>query len=345
MAIIKEANGTYTVSFSTFDLITKKRKRTKKRGFATYREAVSFDKHHKEGVAGATFLEMFEEALDVSEANDNTKQLKRRIVANYLDSISSLSFSEITKPILLKKRAEVVNSPISASLKNQILNIIKQTFRYANEVYDLDDLAHIIKPVRKEIRKKYVVWSPDQFFKFEEVIKEKRPDLVAFFHTIYFTGIRRGEARALKPDDLDIVNKRLRIDESMRRDPSTIKAPKTANSNRWVRLDDVTFELLEPLKNNHRWLFGDYKPLANTTIARWLNKGAELAGVPYLTVHDLRHSHASYLLQQGADIVGVSSRLGHRSPNTTLQTYAHLLNDSEKNINEILNKTKGGVYE
>jgi integrase len=51
---------------------------------------------------------------------------------------------------------------------------------------------------------------------------------------------------------------------------------------------------------------------------------AERLGLPEITFHALRHTHASMLIASGLDIVTVSKRLGHANPNVTLKTYAHL---------------------
>ena len=95
--------------------------------------------------------------------------------------------------------------------------------------------------------------------------------------------------------------------------------------------------MLKPLKQNEKWLFGDYRPISRDRVDYAFKYGITRSGVKKIRIHDLRHSHATYLINKGANIVAVSKRLGHKSINTTLSTYAHLMEDAENQIVEILN--------
>ena len=59
-----------------------------------------------------------------------------------------------------------------------------------------------------------------------------------------------------------------------------------------------------------------------------------------IRIHDLRHSHASYLISKNVNIVAVSRRLGHTSIQTTLDTYTHLLKESNDKLLEVLEDLK-----
>ena len=80
------------------------------------------------------------------------------------------------------------------------------------------------------------------------------------------------------------------------------------------------------------YLFGGECPLAVTTIARYFSQAIEETGVRRIRLHDLRHSHATWLINNGANIVAVSKRLGHASIEQTLQTYTHLLQESDNDL-------------
>ena len=67
-------------------------------------------------------------------------------------------------------------------------------------------------------------------------------------------------------------------------------------------------------------------------VRKKLIEGAEKAGVKKIRIHDLRHSHASLLINLGANILLVSERLGHESPEITLKIYAHLFPTVETDI-------------
>ena len=162
-------------------------------------------------------------------------------------------------------------------------------------------------------------------------------DCVPFFRTLFFTGMRKGEARALQIQDLDVENATITINKSMRKYNSSLKAPKTPSGVRKIRIDSNTLELLKPLRQHEKWLFGDYKPISRDRVDRAFKAGIAASGVKKIRIHDLRHSHASFLILKGANIIAVSKRLGHSSVNMTLNTYAHLMKDAETELIEIVN--------
>lgn len=67
-----------------------------------------------------------------------------------------------------------------------------------------------------------------------------------------------------------------------------------------------------------------------------IKRGAELAGLKEIRVHDLRHSHASFLISQGVDIATISNRLGHEKISTTLNTYSHMFESSAAGVADML---------
>ncbi len=84
--------------------------------------------------------------------------------------------------------------------------------------------------------------------------------------------------------------------------------------------------------NNNWFVFGGCEPLSDQTIRRRLNEYADKAGVKRIRVHDLRHSHASLLINKGQNILIVSQRLGHSDVTQTLNTYSHLMPNVQKQI-------------
>ena len=71
--------------------------------------------------------------------------------------------------------------------------------------------------------------------------------------------------------------------------------------------------------------------------AEWAEVAASI-GMPDITFHSLRHSHASQLIDGGVDVVTISKRLGHSNPNITLRTYAHLYRQRDDKAAEAINE-------
>ena len=69
---------------------------------------------------------------------------------------------------------------------------------------------------------------------------------------------------------------------------------------------------------------------------RTLRKYAAAAGLPRIRIHDLRHSHASLLIEQGFSPLAIRDRLGHEDIQTTLNTYSHLYPNKQEEISSRL---------
>ena len=73
-----------------------------------------------------------------------------------------------------------------------------------------------------------------------------------------------------------------------------------------------------------------------------MERGIEKSGVKRITVHCLRHSHASMLVNMGFNPMEISKRLGHGKVTTTIETYCHVATDSQEKIADALGKLNGG---
>lgn len=339
MSIKKEINGTYSLHYTKTDIISGKTIRTTKRGFKTQKEAKEFERSLYINKSDVTFYQLFIELQNNTNQVEDSRKEKESIIENYFPILKTIKYNNLTKPYLLSLRTELDKKNLSAKRKNKILGVIKSTCRYANKYYDLEDNSKVLDNFKIE-KKEHNIWSMEEYFKFENALKDtKYEDCVPFFHTIMFTGLRKGEARALTINDLK--DGYLFVHSSMRKNANSLKATKTPSSNRKILLDKDTYTMLKTLQESHeKWLFGDFRPISRDRVDNAFKYGIEKAGVKKIRIHDLRHSHASYLLSKGANIVAVSKRLGHSSINMTLQVYAHLLEESEKEVVNLLNVVK-----
>ena len=109
-----------------------------------------------------------------------------------------------------------------------------------------------------------------------------------------------------------------------------IKPPKNSSSIRTITLDSRLVEDLQPLLDiEGPFLFGGETSLSISEIQRQFTKAVKKSGIPHIRIHDLRHSHATLLINNGVNIVAVSKRLGHASIEQTLKTYTHLLQSTD----------------
>ena len=247
-------------------------------------------------------------------------------------------------------RTYVNGLPNSTEYKNDILARFKGIFKFACKYYGLEkDPTRYMQRLKKSFEEKQkkinmIVWDETEFERFITTVD--KPQYQALFTTLYYTGMRLGEALALNWND--VSDHKISITKSLTRktDKGTyeIKEPKTVSSIRRLELNDSLYKYLMAYKDsqkkipgfNDSWfVFGNILPLAQVSIDREKDRAVRISGVKRIRIHDFRHSHASNLIANGANIVAVSKRLGHSNINMTLSTYTHLL---EKNSEELVNK-------
>lgn len=185
----------------------------------------------------------------------------------------------------------------------------------------------------KEKDKEYEVWDYEEFSSFISCVEDK--EYKVLFVILFLTGLRLGEALALTWRDL--TDRKLSITKSMSKvcefDVFEVKETKNFASIRDVSLNEALFRFLLEHKARQSCLegFSDYwyvaggsKPLSRTNITRQKDKAVKKSGVKRITVHQFRHSHATYLINDGVNVVAVSRRLGHSDVSMTLKVYTHL---------------------
>lgn len=229
----------------------------------------------------------------------------------------------------------------------QYLSKIRTTFSgflsWCEETYDIPNLLRIIKkPKRKEIKKEMQIWELNEFVKVQSTID----DIMwkTFFMTMFYSGCRVGEILALSDSDITLENGiySLTINKTLIRrgvnsdKPYAVTPPKTQGSNRTIALPQIMTEQITNYLNykaeneiSKEFLFGGDTPLAEMTYQRHFKNYAMAAGVKPIRIHDLRHSHASLLIQLNVPITVISKRLGHSSIDMTLKKYAHCYSDGD----------------
>jgi len=198
-------------------------------------------------------------------------------------------------------------------------------------------------------------WTKSQF---EQVIShiclsDFHEHLCFIMIWLYFmTGIRVSEGLALTWDDVDLNHNKLRVHHTLdykNKSDFTVKQyTKTGNGERTISLDEDTvrylsdWEKVQMAHGSNRFILSyDGMPMSRKTVNVVVSRYAKLAGVPIIQPKGLRHSHVSYLINEfNVDVLTISRRLGHSSPDITLKYYSHLW---DRNDDDLADKMTGNI--
>jgi len=147
---------------------------------------------------------------------------------------------------------------------------------------------------------------------------------------------------ALTISDIDFEKHKIRINKTFQRikRADVISTPKTPKSKRIIDCPKFVMDIIQD------YIKVLYKPTPKTRLFEGFTKSkfqndinvySRKANLKKIRVHDLRHSHATFLLSKGVNIVSLSRRLGHERVSTTLDIYSHVLKEDDDLIKDILN--------
>ena len=159
------------------------------------------------------------------------------------------------------------------------------------------------------------------------------------------TGMRFSEALALTPKDFDFYHQTLSISKTWDyKGAGGFQPTKNKSSVRKIQIDwqsVIRFsELVKGLPENQP-IFVDGK-VYNSTVNDVLSRHCERCNIPVISIHGLRHTHASLLLFTGVSIASVARRLGHSSMTTTQKIYLHIIQELEnKDIDLVMRSLSG----
>ncbi|MCB6219057.1 MULTISPECIES: tyrosine-type recombinase/integrase [Bacillus] len=257
--------------------------------------------------------------------------------------------SFINKLLTSRKTSSVshINATMSNAMRQAYLN---------DEIVKNPCTGVIIKKIEEiEEEKKIHYWAKNHIKQFLNGFENEEKVYYYFFLTLIYAGPRKGEAMALQEEDLDFENDYIDINKTLLYHLSSEEAvfgpPKTKHSKRRVKIDPFLSSQLKQLitvnkKNRlsagsltspHRFVFckKDGSRLRERTIQNVFTRVKRKTGVPDISIHDLRHTHAVMMLEAEASMKEVQERLGHKDIRTTSNIYSHI---TPKMENEAVNK-------
>ena len=214
-------------------------------------------------------------------------------------------------------------------------------FNYAVTYYRLPSnpakLAGSIGKTRAHTMK---FWTIEQFTRF---ISSFPADSIEYmiFNLLFYTGMRSGELLALTPSDFNEKEKSIQVNKTYSRlhKKDIITSPKTEKGNRVILLPQFIVDMLTDYINRSPYIKQNERifTCSKFWICRHKKLVCTLSGAEQIRSHDLRHSHASLLIEMVFSPLLIKERLGHEDIKTTLQTYSHLYLSKQEVLTTKLN--------
>jgi len=362
---IRKRGNTYSVVFDIGRNENGKRRQKWVSGFKTKKEAEKYLAEIIAQIEKGQFVEKNEMALqeylnywleNYAKTNTAPKTYKRYIelvkhITTYLGKIEVQKL----KPLHVQQfyTALLEEGKLSKSTILKIHRVFHLAMKHAVQwqIVNYNVLDAITPPRPERIEMK--IWDIETANKFLEAIKDDIlyiPVLLALH-----TGMREGEICALKWNDVNLEDGYIVVKATLQKinGKLILKEPKTQKSIRTIALMDSTIKALKEHKERQKQkkallqenykdenfvcAWDDGRPLDPMYVAKKFPKLIKKYDFSPIRFHDLRHTHATLLLQQGVHPKIVSERLGHSTVNITLDTYSHVLPNIQKEAVKKLN--------
>lgn len=328
------------------------RKQKLKRGFATKREALNWEREflmQKKADLGMTlesFYELYEADVKPKLKLNTWLNKECLIKTKILPYLGKRKLSDITPRDIvcwqneMRKLKDSNSKPYSSTYLKNMHNQMSALFNHAVRYYGLSgNPAARAGSMGEKEAKEMLFWTKKEFLKFIDTQMESPLHYYAF-ELLYWCGLREGELLALTPSDFDFEKGIVMVRKSYQRikGEDVITDPKTKKSNRNIQMPQF---LCDEIRYYVKHLYGaepDTRifPLTKQSLKRSMERGCKESGVKVIRVHDLRHSHVSLLIDMGFSALAIAERVGHETIDITFR-YAHLFSTRQSEMAEKLN--------
>ncbi|MCF3943065.1 tyrosine-type recombinase/integrase [Oceanobacillus alkalisoli] len=287
-----------------------------------------------------------------TEVEESTFYVRKRTLESMRDRFANIELRSLAVEDVQRYRTWLLSDKgagYSQAYASLVFGMFRKSLDMAVDMQYLE--VNVSKKVKAIAKGKAVVpyWTKTEF---EKVISAICLDdfyehlCFVMLWTYFMTGIRVSEGTALWWDDVDFKNKRLRVHHSLylrnKSNWTRKDYTKTEDGKRIISLDEDTIQVLQEWKQRQSkigindFVFSyDGTPMIKSTLARIIQRYAKLANVHRIQAKGLRHSHASYLINEfNVSVLILSKRMGHSSPEITLKHYSHMWSGVDELIAE-----------
>ncbi|PQP33140.1 site-specific integrase [Desulfobacteraceae bacterium SEEP-SAG10] len=341
MACIAKRRNRYVIDF--YDNQGKRRWKTLPKG-TTKKKAKEAMRDIEDQVARGIYLpdrkiplfsKVAEDWLEYKKPNlrESTWSVYEGHTRNHFHDLDDLKINRISTIKIEKFIGDRQNQGMNISTIKKILVTLGQIMSYAvrHKYIDYNPVRDAERPKGQGNTKKQKIriLRPDEINSLIDA--ESNLGYKTLFQLAIFSGARQGELLGLKWSDVDWSNNQIHIQRTFNN--YAWYDTKTDASDRKIDLGPTMMTALKKWKlacptSKLNLVFPNKagNPINhNNLVNRHFNPALESAGLPKIRFHDLRHTYASLLIEQGENIKYIQSQLGHSSPTVTLNIYAHLM--------------------
>lgn len=275
----------------------------------------------------------------------HTFDMYSTLVRNHIKpGLGSLPLDKLAPLHIQKFMSQMTGKDLSASTVNYALFVLKTALSWAVDMELIPkNPAQKITP-KSKTKARMNVWTPEEVARFLRTAKDNR--YFTAFHLALSTGMRIGEILGLHWEDVDLDDGMIRVRRMLEESSEgsrIVERTKSDAGRRSIALTDESVEVLKRHRANQKqeMLILGYrsdlvfmnmkgKPISSRGLRYHFDGCIKLAEVPKIRFHDLRHTHATLLLQQGVHPKVVQERLGHSSITMTLDRYSHVIPSMQK---------------
>ncbi len=334
MSVYKDKNGTWYAEFRYKDW-NGENKRHKKRGFKTQKEAKEYERdflnksHTDKHLTFSNLAELYLEDCKVRLKASTYEGKVFLFNKNLIPYFGKMHIENIKPQTVRRWQTELMKKGYKDTYLKTIHNQLSAVFNYAVKYCGLhSNPARECGSMGSKHADTMKFWTAEEFDRVDKAVSDK-PLSHALLNLLFWSGMREGEALALTLNDIDFENNKISITKTftvLKGGVEAITPPKTKKSKREI---DMPVFCMDIIKEYSKLIYGLKKkdrlfPVTKSYLYHELERGSALAGLQKIRVHDLRHSHASVLINMGVSILLISERLGHENIETTLRTYSHL---------------------
>lgn len=348
--IKKDANDMYAARITYYENGVRKFKRNgsyeKRKDCVASTEKIIADleNYSSDSLRFNEIAEEYKEYYALRNKASSIKTINNIVDIHLIPHFKHSNLKQLSPSDIMKFQNEKLKLEYSGDYLKKMHSTLSSILNHAIKFHDLErNVASVVGNFQKKSRKRDEFWSVEEFISFIAPIEDIRARV--FFSILFYTGMRKGECRALLWSDYNRDRQELSVTKTDYK--GDVTDPKSEAGFRKITIPKHLCDLIDEFKIwyqiNHIYqddfvIFGEVtKSYSESTIDRWYEKARKLSEVKNITIHEIRHSHASDLINRlNANPYDIAHRLGHSDVHEVFNRYGHMYPNKQRTLADSL---------